>query len=98
MLESDTVIVRVAEQIASVLDLFGGHRRWPAESGAAGTSGVEALANAAKHANVTVVDVSTEQREQFLTLAVRDDGLGGADPNGPGRGGACRPAWWRIGV
>jgi signal transduction histidine kinase len=44
----------------------------------------EALANAAKHANATVVDISIEQRGQFLTLAVRDDGVGGADPNGPG--------------
>jgi signal transduction histidine kinase len=30
----------------------------------------EALANAAKHANVTIADVSIEQRGQFLTLAV----------------------------
>jgi signal transduction histidine kinase len=44
----------------------------------------EALANAAKHANATVVDISIEQRGQFLTLAVQDDGVGGADPNGPG--------------
>jgi signal transduction histidine kinase len=55
----------------------------PVETGAYYIAG-EALANAAKHANVTVVDVSIEQRGQFLTLAVRDDGVGGADPNGPG--------------
>jgi signal transduction histidine kinase len=44
----------------------------------------EALANAARHAEATVVDISIEQRGQFLTLAVQDDGVGGADPNGPG--------------
>jgi hypothetical protein len=61
----------------------------------------EALANAAKHANATIVDISIEQRGQFLTLAVRDDGVGGADPNGPGQaagptgssGSVPRRAW-----
>jgi signal transduction histidine kinase len=55
----------------------------PVETGAYYIVG-EALANAAKHANATVVDISIEQRGQFLTLAVQDDGVGGADPNGPG--------------
>ena len=44
----------------------------------------EALANAAKHSNASVVDISIEQRGQFLALAVQDDGVGGADGNGPG--------------
>jgi signal transduction histidine kinase len=47
----------------------------------------EALANAAKHAKATVVEVSIEQRGQFLELAVRDDGVGGADGSGPGLAG-----------
>lgn len=47
----------------------------------------EALANAAKHANASVVDISIEHRGQFLTLAVEDDGGGGADGNGPGLAG-----------
>ncbi|HEY4851094.1 MAG TPA: SDR family oxidoreductase, partial [Streptosporangiaceae bacterium] len=47
----------------------------------------EALANAAKHANASVVDISIEHRGQFLTLAARDDGVGGADQNGPGLAG-----------
>jgi signal transduction histidine kinase len=47
----------------------------------------EALANATKHANASVVDISIEQRGQFLTLAVQDDGIGGADGNGPGLAG-----------
>ena len=40
-----------------------------------------------KHANATVVDISIKQRGQFLALAVRDDGVGGAVPNGPGLAG-----------
>jgi signal transduction histidine kinase len=47
----------------------------------------EALANAAKHANASVVDISIKHRGQFLTLAARDDGVGGADHNGPGLAG-----------
>jgi signal transduction histidine kinase len=44
----------------------------------------EALANAAKHAQATVVEVAIEQRRQFLNLTVRDNGTGGADGSGPG--------------
>jgi signal transduction histidine kinase len=42
----------------------------------------EALTNAVKHARATVVhmDVSTDDRH--LSLVVRDDGIGGADPGG----------------
>jgi PAS domain S-box-containing protein len=39
----------------------------------------EALANAAKHSQASRVDVSLEQRDGRLLLAVRDDGVGGAD-------------------
>jgi hypothetical protein len=46
----------------------------------------EALADAVKHANVTLADISIGQRRQFLALAVRDDGEG-AVPNGPGLAG-----------
>jgi signal transduction histidine kinase len=58
----------------------------PVETGAYYIVG-EALANTAKHANASVVDISIEQRGPFLTLAVRDDGVGGADGNGPGLAG-----------
>lgn len=44
----------------------------------------EALANVAKHANATVADISTETRNCFLYLSVRDDGIGGANPGGSG--------------
>jgi signal transduction histidine kinase len=44
----------------------------------------EALANAAKHADAAVVDVSVAQRGRILDLSVRDDGVGGADDSGVG--------------
>jgi len=40
----------------------------------------EALANAAKHSHATLIDLSLVQSEGRLVLAVRDDGVGGADP------------------
>jgi signal transduction histidine kinase len=43
----------------------------------------EALANAAKHAQASVIEVVADSRDGALTLSIRDDGIGGADP---GRG------------
>jgi signal transduction histidine kinase len=43
----------------------------------------EALANAAKHAQADMVDLTVHTNEAELHLCVRDDGVGGADP---GRG------------
>ena len=40
----------------------------------------EALANAAKHAQASAVDVTVEATERELRLAIADDGAGGADP------------------
>ena len=40
----------------------------------------EALTNAAKHANANVVSIELEVRRGVLSLAIRDDGVGGADP------------------
>jgi signal transduction histidine kinase len=39
----------------------------------------EALANAAKHSQASRIDVVLAQRDHTLVLAVRDDGVGGAD-------------------
>ena len=39
----------------------------------------EALANVAKHANASSVQVTLEQRELDVSLCVSDDGIGGAD-------------------
>jgi signal transduction histidine kinase len=40
----------------------------------------EALANAVKHARASVVHVELDIPDATLRLAVRDDGIGGADP------------------
>ena len=45
----------------------------------------EALTNAAKHARASVVNVELDTHEAILQLAIRDDGIGGADP-GQGSG------------
>jgi signal transduction histidine kinase len=47
----------------------------------------EALANAAKHANAGLVEVVAEAGRRVLSLTVRDDGVGGADPHGSGLAG-----------
>ena len=41
----------------------------------------EALANAAKHARASVVHVAVRTQDHMLNVCVRDDGLGGADPD-----------------
>ena len=41
----------------------------------------EALANAAKHGQATVVRIELDERDGVLSLAIRDDGVGGADPS-----------------
>jgi signal transduction histidine kinase len=45
----------------------------------------EALTNAAKHAHSSVVNVELHAHDAILQLAIRDDGIGGADP-GQGSG------------
>jgi signal transduction histidine kinase len=42
----------------------------------------EALTNAAKHARAAVVHMDVTTEDGVLTLMVRDDGIGGADPGG----------------
>jgi signal transduction histidine kinase len=41
----------------------------------------EALTNAAKHAKASRVQVEVDDAESILRLAIRDDGVGGADPS-----------------
>jgi signal transduction histidine kinase len=43
----------------------------------------EALTNAAKHAQASVIDIRADGSDGALTLSISDDGIGGADP---GRG------------
>jgi signal transduction histidine kinase len=40
----------------------------------------EALANAAKHARASAVHIELDTPDATLRLAIRDDGIGGADP------------------
>jgi signal transduction histidine kinase len=40
----------------------------------------EALTNAAKHAHASVVNVELDTHDAIMQLAIRDDGIGGADP------------------
>ncbi len=40
----------------------------------------EAMTNAAKHASAREMHVTLEDRDGSLHVAVRDDGIGGADP------------------
>jgi signal transduction histidine kinase len=47
----------------------------------------EALANVAKHANAGMAEVFVEAGRRVLSLSVRDDGAGGADPGGSGLAG-----------
>lgn len=42
----------------------------------------EALANTAKHARASHIEMSLERRDTGLLLEIRDDGVGGADPAG----------------
>jgi signal transduction histidine kinase len=44
----------------------------------------EALANVAKHASASTVQISVTARDGEITVAVADDGVGGADPQGRG--------------
>jgi signal transduction histidine kinase len=44
----------------------------------------EALANTAKHAHATTVEISAPQLDGQLVVQVGDDGVGGADPDGSG--------------
>jgi signal transduction histidine kinase len=42
----------------------------------------EALTNTTKHAHASCVDVAVDERDGLLHLAIRDDGIGGAEPAG----------------
>jgi signal transduction histidine kinase len=41
----------------------------------------EALTNVAKHANASVIELSAAIADGHLSLVIRDDGTGGADPS-----------------
>ncbi len=47
----------------------------------------EALTNVAKHARATRAEVEVSRRGDVLRVVIRDDGIGGADPQGQGLAG-----------
>jgi signal transduction histidine kinase len=44
----------------------------------------EAITNALKHAQASAIELHVDSRDGALTLTVRDNGIGGADPRGSG--------------
>ena len=48
---------------------------------------LEAMANAAKHASARRLRITIRRRDGVLEAVITDDGVGGADPRGPGFGG-----------
>jgi signal transduction histidine kinase len=62
------------------LDLRGGQRMPEHVEVAAYYAVSEALTNAAKHAHASVVQVELDARDAMVRVAIRDDGIGGADP------------------
>jgi signal transduction histidine kinase len=64
------------------LDLATDTRVSPAIEVAAYYVVSEGLANAAKHAQASRIEVSLARRDNVLLLSIRDDGVGGADPLG----------------
>jgi signal transduction histidine kinase len=62
------------------LDLRSGRRLPQHVEVAAYYAVAEALANAAKHAHASAVHVELDTPDAILQLAIRDDGIGGADP------------------
>lgn len=50
----------------------------------------EAVNNAAKHADASLVEIFVQQVPGGITVVVRDDGVGGADPSGTGLSGLAR--------
>lgn len=62
----------------------------PAVEAAAYFVAAEALANAAKHSRATHVAIAIARHGDVLTIEVRDDGVGGADPAGSGLTGLRR--------
>jgi signal transduction histidine kinase len=72
----------LARQSALPVELdLGAGRRLPEQVEVAAYYAVsEALANAAKHAHASVVHVELNTHEGGARVAIRDDGVGGADP------------------
>ena len=67
--------------VPMALDVRVDHRLPATVEAAAYYVAAEALTNAAKHANASVVELSAAIRNDHLFLMIRDNGTGGADPS-----------------
>lgn len=74
----------------------------PAEGRAAQTAAYfvasEAVTNAIKHASASRIGIRVRSAPAYLTVTVEDDGVGGADPSGPGLSGIASRVSARDGV
>jgi signal transduction histidine kinase len=77
----DAVVARLTIPV----DVDVPERRFPAEIEASAFFIVaEALTNVVKHSDAGHAEVSASAEDGVLRVAVRDDGIGGADPRGHG--------------
>jgi signal transduction histidine kinase len=67
--------------VPMALDVRVDHRLPETVEAAAYYVAAEALTNVAKHADASVVELSAAIADGHLTLVIRDDGAGGADPS-----------------
>ena len=75
----------VVERLDLAVEVDLPRERFPAEIEASAYFIVaEALTNIVKHAHAESAAVSAVIDEEMLRVEVRDDGIGGADPSGPG--------------
>ncbi|MDQ1419576.1 MAG: hypothetical protein QOJ52_1538 [Acidimicrobiaceae bacterium] len=76
-------IKTLARRSAVAVELnLGALRRLPTHVEVAAYYAVsEALTNAAKHAHASVVNIEVDMAHATLQMSIRDDGVGGADPN-----------------
>jgi signal transduction histidine kinase len=76
-------IEALAERAAVPVTIDAPERRYPAPVEAAAYFVInEAITNTTKYAGATAVHVTIEERDGRLTVSIRDDGHGGADPAG----------------
>jgi signal transduction histidine kinase len=85
---------RARRSVVPAVVLSAPTERLPAQVEAAASFIVaEGLANAARHARATIVEIEVSADDGTLSVEVRVDGIGGADPTGGGlRGLADRVA------
>jgi signal transduction histidine kinase len=75
----------VVERLGVAVEVDLPNERFPAEIEASAYFIVaEALTNIVKHARASSADVTASVHDGMLSLEVRDDGVGGADPGGRG--------------